>query len=460
MDCFFNPDGVAVIGATGDARKGGYHILNNIKGGYKGRIYPVNPKYESILGLPCYPDVSSIPQDFELVVFFIPARFLPSAIEECAKKNVKGIIIESAGFAEAGDEGKALQDECIALARERGIRLWGPNCMGLLDAHRRHVFSFMYSDEWKNLMNPGNVSVIVQSGLLSAVFLMMILERGGMNLCKVCSIGNKCDVNETELLEYLINDPDTDVIGLYIESIIEPRRFMELCRNTRKPVVVLKGGRSPSGASAAMSHTASLAGNHVITGNAFKQAGVIPVYDITELTDFLRGFSKTHASRNGGGTAIVSFSGGGGIVTADFLHDFDLPMARLSETTLDALKGVFPPWMEPANPVDVWPAVEKNGVEEVYKRAVDIIMRDEDVDSLILHLFSSRIDAEMMRHLSEMKEKFSKPVIAWVVGTGDRYHQLRNGLETLGIPVFEEMKRGVDFLAAVKGHFHKNGASA
>lgn len=459
MEFFFNPDGVAIIGATGNPQKGGYHILDNINSGYKGRIYPVNPKYESIQGLPCYPDVSSIPQDFDLAIFFIPARFLPAAIEECAKKNVKGIIIESAGFAETGDEGRALQNECIARARVHGIRLWGPNCMGFLDAHRRHVFSFMYSDEWKRLLNPGNVSVIVQSGMLSATFLMMVLERGGMNLCRVCSIGNKCDVNETELLEYLIDDPDTEVIGLYVESIVEPKRFMELCRKTHKPVVVLRGGRSPSGASAAMSHTASLAGNDVITGNAFKQAGVTPVYDVTELMDFLRGFSKTGASRNGGGTAIISFSGGGGIVTADFLHDFNLPVARLSDQTLHALKTVFPPWMEPANPVDVWPAVEKNGIEEVYRTAIKAVMQDENVDSLILQVFSSRMTAEMVKPLSEMKEAFSKPVIAWTVGTGEQYYQFRRGLEDLGIPVFEEMKRGVSFLAAVKEHYRKNGVS-
>jgi acyl-CoA synthetase (NDP forming) len=455
MDFFFNPNGIAVIGATDNPFKGGYHILNNILGGYKGKVYPVNPKYDSILGLPCYPDIESIPDDFDLAIYFIPASFLPAAIKQCGSKKVKGIIIESAGFAEVGKEGAKLQQECIRLARKHQIRLWGPNCMGLLDGHTKNVFSFMYSDDWKTLMTPGKASFVVQSGMLSAGFLLMILERGGMSISKMCSIGNKCDVNETELLEYLADDPHTDVIGLYLESIVEPRRFMEISRSTDKPIVVLKGGRSPSGAKAAMSHTASLAGNDTITNNALKQAGVITVHDFSEMTDFIRGFSMTKSSRNSGGTAIVSFSGGGGIVTTDFLHDFDLPLARLSDETLSAIKEVFPPWMEPANPVDVWPAVERNGTEAVYNAVADVIMHDENVDSLIIHLFSGSMDTEMLRPLAKMKDRLEKPVIAWLIGTGDRFRIIRKEVEEMDIPVFEEIGRGVSFLAAAKKHYHR-----
>ncbi|MBW2650073.1 MAG: CoA-binding protein [Deltaproteobacteria bacterium] len=455
MNFFFNPDGVAIIGASDNPLRGGYHILNNISGGYKGRIYPVNPKHDSILGMKCYPDISSILCDFDLAIYFIPAIFLPSIIEECAKKNVRGIIIESAGFAEVGEEGKKLQEECTALAGKHNIRLWGPNCMGLLDGHSRHVFSFMYSDLWKTLMVPGNVSMIVQSGMLSAIFLMTILEKGGMGVNKICSIGNKCDVNETDLLEYLIDDPLTGVIGLYAESIVDVRRFMKLCRSTTKPVVVLKGGRSPSGARAAVSHTASLAGNYTIMKHAFKQSGIIPAYDFNELMDILRGFSKTGHSKNNGGTAIISFSGGGGIVTADFLHDFDLPLASLSGETLKSIKEVFPAWMDPSNPVDIWPAVEKNGVETVYTKVVDAVMHDRGVDSLIVHAFSGICDSSVFRPLARLKEELGKPVIAWLVGVGEPYHAFKRDLEDMGIPVFEEMGRGVRFLHSVKQHYSK-----
>jgi acyl-CoA synthetase (NDP forming) len=452
MDFFFHPDGIAIIGATDNPLRGGYHILNNTMGGYRGRIYPVNPKYDSILGLPCYPDILSIPHDFDLAVYFIPARFLPATIEDCARKKVKGIIIESAGFAETGEAGRRLQEDCVKLARQYDIRLWGPNCMGILDGNSRHVYSFMYTDVWKTLMKPGNVSIIVQSGMLSATFLMMILEKGGMGISKLCSIGNKCDVHETELLEYLIHDSHTNVIGMYIESLSDARYCLELCRSTGKPVVILKGGRSPSGAEAAKSHTASMAGNDVIIGNAFQQARVIQVFDFHEMMDILRGFSMTQNCTSAGGTAIISFSGGGGIVAADFLHDYNLPLAQLSGDTLRAIKEVFPPWMEPANPVDLWPAAEKNGIDRVYTSVIDAVINDEGVDSLILHVFSGRMESHSLKQLAVLKNELSKPVVVWPVGSGERHRTFKKDVEEMGIPVFDEMERGIRFLAAVKKH--------
>jgi len=339
MDFFFKPKGIAIIGASDNKTKGGYYLLNNTLQSYTGEVYPVNPRYDTILGRPCYPDVSSIPSDFDLAIYFIPAGSLAATIEECSKKKVKGIIIESAGFAEVGDAGRRMQEECVSLARKHGIRLWGPNCMGLIDSRLRHVFSFMYTDVWKKLLQPGDVSMTVQSGMLSAGFLMMILERGGLAINKMCSIGNKCDVDETELLEYFINDPATSVIGLYAESIANPRKFMELACSTEKPVVLLKGGRSPGGAKAAMSHTASMASDHTIMRSAFRQSGIIEVTDVNELMDFLRGFSKTGSCRtfDNAGTAVVTFSGGGGIVTTDMLHDSGLHLAELSPETLQAV---------------------------------------------------------------------------------------------------------------------------
>lgn len=456
MDFFFHPDGIAVIGATDNPMRGGYHILNNTLVGYRGPVYPVNPKYDSILGLPCYSDITSIPDNFDLAVYFIPARFLPETIEECARKNVKGIIVESAGFAETGEAGKHLQQQCVDLARKYDIRLWGPNCMGLLDGHSRHVYSFMYTDAWKTLMQPGNVSIIVQSGMLSATFLLMILEKGGMGISKLCSIGNKCDVHETELLEYLIRDSHTDVIGMYIESLADARRFMTLCRSTAKPIVILKGGRSPSGAEAAMSHTASLAGNDIITHHAFRQAGIIPVSDFHEMMDLLRGFSMTHDSRNDGGTAIITFSGGGGIVAADFLHDMNLPLARLSPHTIESIRTVFPPWMNPSNPIDLWPAAEKNGIDRVYSTVIDAVIHDEGVDSIIIHAFSGRMDIGSLKKLGGLKNTLSKPVVIWPVGAGEQHHTFKKDVEALGIPVFEEMERGIRFLAAAKTHYKKN----
>jgi len=458
IDHFFHPKGVAVLGATDNPQRGGFHILRNALGGYTGRVYPVNPKYTKILGVPCYPDIASIPENFDLVIYFIPAKFLPETIKACATKKVKAIIIESAGFSETGDEGRRLQDESVKLARENGIRLWGPNCMGLLDGHSRNVFSFMYQDNWKTLMQPGNVSLIVQSGMLSAGFLMMMLERGGMGLSKVASIGNKCDVNETELLEYYINDDNTDVIGLYSESISDGRRFLELARSTHKPIVILKAGRSPMGAKAAMSHTASLSGESAVYSGAFKQAGIVQVYDTHELMDVIRGFSKTVMGNCTGGTAVITFSGGAGIITTDLLHDQGLPLAELSPETLREIKSVFPEWMDPTHPVDLWPAVEKNGLAKVYTAALEAVMKDPGVDSVIVEgLASTFTGPDHMADLAKLKDLYEKPVALWLIAPGGQEYmdKYRTVAENAGLPEFTEINRCVTFIKGVKDHYRK-----
>ncbi|HPV40239.1 MAG TPA: CoA-binding protein, partial [Spirochaetota bacterium] len=459
FEYFFQPGGVAIIGATDSQLKGGFHLLRNAKAGYQGAIYPVNPKYKEILGIPCYPDIASIPENFDMAVYFIPAKFLPDTIRACAARGARGIIIQSAGFSEVGPEGKKLQEESVALARELGIRLWGPNCMGYLDGHSRNVFSFMYSDKWTSLMKPGNVSLIVQSGMLSAGFLLMMMDRGGIGFSKVCSIGNKCDLNETELLEYLINDPNTGVIGCYLESIIDGRKFMELARATDKPVVVLKSGRSGSGAKAAMSHTASLSGSAAVYAGAFRQAGIIQVYDMHELMDMVRGFSKTDTYTPGGSTAVMTFSGGAGIVTADLLEDRGIRLADLSPETMAALKELFPPWMDPSHPVDLWPAVEQNGAARVYVGAAEALMKDPAVDSLVLETFAWEFGkTDFLATIGELKKQYGKPVAVWQVGRSPLNEQFRNAWEDAGLPVFEEISRCAAFLDAVKRHFVKKEA--
>jgi acyl-CoA synthetase (NDP forming) len=454
LDCFFHPKGIAIIGATDNALKGGFHILRNTLAGYSGPVYPVHPRLGEILSTKCYPNVDSIPENFELAIYFIPAKNLPSTIESCARKGVKGIIIESAGFSEVGEEGRRLQEESLAAARRHGIRLWGPNCMGLLDGHSRNVFSFMFTDRWKTLMEPGGVSLIVQSGMLSAGFLMMILERGGMGIAKVCSIGNKCDVHETELLEYLINDPDTKVIACYLESIVDGRKFLNLARSTDKPVVVLKAGRSAAGAKAAMSHTASLSGAETVYRGAFRQSGIVRVYDLHELMDFARGFSKIETFPPTGGTAVVTFSGGAGIVTADLLSDYGISLAELSGTTIDAMKEFFPPWMQPAHPLDLWPAVELNGLAPVYLKAAEALMKDDGVGSLLIETFAWELTPpDFLTEIGAMKKKYGKPVVLWITGGSAAMAKFSAAAEKADMPVFAEIGRCAAFLAGVKRHF-------
>lgn len=458
LDYFFHPDGVAVLGASENQRTGGFHILRNVLGGYTGRVYPVNPRYAELLGVKCYPDIQSIPDTFECLIYFIPARFILDTIKEAAKKGVRAIIIESAGFAEVGSQGQALQQEAVALANSLGIRLWGPNCMGYLDGHTRNVFSFMYTDKWKTLMKPGDVSLIVQSGMLSAGFLMSVLERDNIGISKVCSIGNKCDVNEIDLLDYFCGDSETGVVGCYLESIVDGKKFLQIVKNTQKPIVVLKSGRSEHGKKAAMSHTASLAGNTAVQAGAFKQAGVVQVIDLYELIDTVKAFSYIKNYRPDKGVALMTFSGGAGIVTTDLMADYSIPLANLSDDTLQAVQKLYPSWMGASHPLDLWPAVEQNGLDTVYTATVEALMSDTSVDSIIVECFASRYyDPAFFKDIGNMMRTHKKPVVLWLVGEKDVVDNYKMHAESSGIPVFGEIGRCIQIIQALRFHFSKRG---
>jgi acyl-CoA synthetase (NDP forming) len=453
MDFFFEPRGVAVIGATPNPLKGGNAILKNLQLGYRGGIYPVNPRYREIDGLPCYPSMGAVPGPVDLAIIFVPAPLVPAAVEGCAAKGVPGVMIESGGFAETGPEGAKLQRALAGIAAATGIRIWGPNCMGLVDVVHSRIFSFMDPQAQQRGFIPGAVSLVVQSGMLSAIFLIDLMSNATMGVSKVCSVGNKVDVNECDLLEYFIGDPDTRVIGLYLESFTDGRRFLEICRRSEKPIVVLKGGRSRKGAEAAMSHTASLAGNRRIVAGALAQAGVIEARDFKQMMDLCRSFALTKppAGRKDR-VAILTFSGGAGIVSTDFVEEQGLTIADLAESTRTALGELFPAWMPVSDPIDLWPAIECHigtGVD-VYSRALAAVLGDPGVDAVFLHIAIGNTRIGMnLSDLSLQIRASGKPVIVWQVGRRDEVFALQKEALSLGIPLFSELFRAAECLGAV-----------
>ena len=458
LDYFFNPKSVAIIGASSNENKGGYSILKNVMAGFRGKIYPVNKSYKEVLGIPCYPDVASIPGNVDLAIYFIPSKELPHTVNECAKKGVKGIIIESGGFNEAGEEGKKLQKRALENAAKAGIRLWGPNCMGYIDANKTYVFSFIHSAVWPDILRGGNVGLIVQSGMLSAGFLLHALQEGVMGVSKACSIGNKCDIDENDILEYMIKDTDTEVIACYLESLVDGRRFLNLAKKTNKPIIVLLGGRSVQGAKAAQSHTASLSGNYKIASAAFRQAGIIEVFDPAELTDMARAFSKKmpyhpHPEK---GAAILTFSGGAGTITTDLMDDCGLELAKLSDKTLHSIAELFPPWNKPDHPLDLWIAIEQHGFEKVFRRSLNAVFNDPAVDSIIFHTYATPfIGKEFFEELAALIKKHEKPAVLWIEGRKDFAELLRGMAENAGLPAYREMGRCVTVLKGLKQHFTK-----
>ncbi len=454
MDFFFEPKGIAVVGATPEPYHGGRYLVVNLTLGYKGPIYPVNPKYHEVLGLRCYRSVSDIEGPLDLALIFIPAQAVPHVLEECISKGVRGAMVQSSGFAEVGPQGKALQNHCLDIARKGQLRIWGPNCMGLIDTSKGYVFSFIITEAWKEVMNPGHVSLIVQSGFLSAGLISTIMSNKTLGFAKVCSIGNKSDVEETELLEYLLKDTETKVIALYLESFIDGRRFFELATSSDKPIVVLKGGKSSLSAEASASHTASLAGNYDLIQGVLRQAGVHQADDFFEMVDIARTLEKDfclqHPLHGKPRMAILSYSGASGIVTADHMEKYGLTLARLSPQTQKRLEELSPDWMPVKNPVDYFPAMEKHGPTLAYKHAMEVLHDDPEVDGIIVHLFAGFGTRSLnMRELLSNIQRPCKPILFWLIGPEKGREPTRLALEEEGWPTFYEIHRTVKVMASL-----------
>ena len=453
MDFFFKPRGIALIGASANPKKGGFSILTNLMKGFKGAIYPVNPRYKEIEGLTCYRSVLEVPDPLDLAIVFVPAEATLSAVQDCAQRLIPGVMIQSAGFAESGNRrGQRHQHDLKQIRQKTGMRLWGPNCMGLVDAVHGRVFSFVAPSIWDEGLVAGKVSLIVQSGMLAAGFLIDLMTHGTMGISKACSIGNKVDVDECDILQYLIDDPDTGAICLYLESIQDGRRFLEICRRSSKPIVALKGGKSAKGAEAAMSHTASIAGNRSVVRSALKQVGVVEADDFMELMDLGRSLSMYPevSSRSNGRIAVLTFSGAAGIVSSDFIERKGLMLADLSDSTKDDLKTIFPEWMPVSNPVDLWPAIERNGPEVTWERAFRAVCSDPNVDTIFFHKFTGGFsESSDIATLVKIARETHKPVFGWLLGKRKEALEFLVQANDLGVPMFREIKRAVKCMAAV-----------
>ncbi len=453
MEFFFKPRGIALVGASANPNKGGNSILTNLVRGFKGAIHPVNPRYDEVAGLTCYPSVLKVPDPVDLAIVFVGAEMTLEAVQQCARRGVRGVMIQSAGFAESGPRGRQLQAELQAICRDTGMRLWGPNCMGLVDGVNGLVFSFVAPSIWDEGLVPGRVSLVVQSGMLAAGFLIDIMTHGTMGISKACSIGNKVDVDECDLLQYLLEDPDTGCVGMYLESIADGRRFIEICRRSQKPIVVLKGGQSKKGAAAALSHTASIAGNRAVVRGALAQAGVIEARGFMQLIDLSRAlaiYPQFKEQIRPARIAVLTFSGAAGIVSSDFIERHGLELADLGDDAKKDLQEIFPPWMPASNPVDLWPAIERSGADVAWGRAFEAVFADPGVDAVFFHFFvggfSGSYDLSLIARIARSADK---PVFGWLLGKRSEAHHFMVQAGETGIPVFREIPRAVECMAAV-----------
>lgn len=346
LSAFFTPSSIAVIGASESAGKLGHEILKNlVEGGFPGALYPINPKSERILGLNCFRNVKDIPDRIDLAVLIIPARLVPQAIQDCGEKGVRGAVIISGGFSEAGPEGEALQKQVASIAAGCGVRIIGPNCQGVNNPYHPLCAS------WPLLTRKGGVAVISQSGTVGAAMMdWFSVEELGVS--SFVSLGNRADVDEVDLIEYFENDPNTRVIAVYLEGTKDAVRLRKVLESIKKPLVVLKSGRTPGGRVAAESHTKSLAGSDAIYSSLFARYGVCRAETIEEFYDFAKGFAYL-TPPEGNRILFITTSGGAAILATDAAEQEGLHVAPLPEELASQLENIIPPHAIRANPLDL-----------------------------------------------------------------------------------------------------------
>lgn len=440
MKFFFEPQSVAVVGASRDPRKDGNIILQNVMNSFRGKIFPVNPSGGEICGLRAYPSLVDIPDEVDLVIIIVPAKIVPGVMEDCAKKHVKGVIIEGMGFAEVGAEGKKLQDMVVEIATTNGIRVIGPNCTGIVS--KDLVTSFFKIRD----VPDGNVVMIGQSGLLAAGMASDIVTNKTLNIRKFCSIGNKCDIDENDLLEFFKEDDGTSVISMYLESFHNGRRFMEIAKQVtpKKPVIVLYGGRTEAGARAAKSHTGSIASNAKVVDAALEQTMCVKADDFNELVEFARVFS-TQPVPKGNRVAVVTAAGSVGVVLSDLCEEYGLEMVPLGKQAIDKLKGIFPEWLQPTNPIDLWFTIERLGYTRAISESIDAALSDPEIDCLVLVIAGFEYVLELLdkRIIQQIASKHGKPVVVCMLVGDKKYKDVVQ--ERLGkeVPVFTSLAGGV-----------------
>ncbi|MHB9128971.1 MAG: acetate--CoA ligase alpha subunit [Candidatus Humimicrobiaceae bacterium] len=378
LEKFFCPESVAIIGAGREEGKVGHTILEGVMNSkFKGRIYPVNPKAEEIHGLKCLKSIFDAPEDIDLAIIVIPGKYVLVAINECAKKNVKAAIVISAGFKETGPIGAELEKELLEKARQYNMRILGPNCLGM--SNTTCPVNASFSPE---MPDDGVIAFISQSGALGTAVLDWA-KLGKIGISKFVSLGNKVDISETDIFEYLEDDDSCKVITAYIEGISEGQRFIDVSKKVtkKKPIVVVKAGNTSAGAKAVSSHTGSLSGSAKAYEAAFKQAGIIRARTIRNLLDYSTSLAYQPLPK-GRNLVIITNAGGPGIMATDVCEENNITMPALEKETIDKLKEFLPEAANFNNPVDVL----GDALADRYKKALEIIIKDKNVDAIIILL--------------------------------------------------------------------------
>ncbi|MFQ5812399.1 MAG: acetate--CoA ligase family protein [Anaerolineae bacterium] len=446
LDALFNPKAVAVIGAsTKELHIGNRVVKNLVDFGFKGPVYPINPKADELWGLKAYDSILDVPTDVDVVHIVIPAKYVPQAIEDCGKKkNVKFVILNGGGFAEVGPEGAAIERDCLARAKEHGIRIFGPNCQGIINTHPdvRAYCNFTFTRP-----EPGFISIVALSGGVAEVIHQAFSEMG-VGTRMYASNGNACDVTIPEIIRYYGDDEGTRVIVLYVEGLRDPRAFMEAVEEVaaKKPILAMKAGRTEEGAKAAASHTGGLAKKDISTDLIFEKAGVLNFRDEGELCQAAVAFASQSIPR-GNRVGMITNTGGPAVISTDVLVNAGLEIPPLSEKAEKLLKEKLLPEATIGNPVDV---LATAGAEH-FRAAVDVMMDEDQVDSVYINFVTPFfVDTESIaREIVEVNKQKRKPIICNLMTDKRQWTETVKILKDGGVPCYSFPGTAARALAAL-----------
>lgn len=447
LDPIFKPNSIAVIGASRNRGTIGAEIFHNlISNHFQGSVFPVNPNTQSVQGVFCYSSVSQIPISVDLAIIVVPAKHVLKIAKECADVGVKALVVISAGFRETGQEGQVRERELVDLCRSHNIRLVGPNCLGVLSANPRVSMDATFAPTFPPA---GNVAFSSQSGAMGLAILDYAKQLG-IGISNFVSVGNKADVSGNDLIEYWRDDPDTDVILLYLESFGNPKKFLNLAREVclEKPIVAVKSGRSQAGSLAASSHTGALATPDAAVDALFRQSGVIRVNSVEELFDMSMILANQPLPA-GKGVAILTNAGGPAIMAADACEKWGLSTPELSKDTQEKLREFLPKEASFRNPVDMIASAS----QETFSKAIPILLDDPSVDSLFIIYVPPIVTKpkEIAQAIVDASKKTSKTIVACFMGI----HGVPQGLRSLqkgNIPSYTFPEAAVASLARAYEH--------
>jgi len=451
LDSLLNPRSIAVIGASASPASSGYSlVVNLLKSGFRGQIYPVNPRSAEVLGMRTYPGVADIPRGVDLAIIAVRTPLVLEVLRQCGDNGVKVALIVSDGFADGGEEGRRLQEMAVRIARSYGIRVLGPNTQGFFNAENNLLVLTGSAIPPENIKRDA-VSIVAQTGLFLGGWMVRGMTPEGTGMGKSIDLGNMCDIDHMDVLAYLAADPLTKVIVIHMDRLDRGKEFMELAGQItrRKPVIVVKPGKSPAARHAIMSHTGSLAGDDTVFEAMCRQAGIARANDFDEVEDLVRTFLYL-PPLDGKQIGIINFSGTAGIIAADACAEFGLEVAELSRETIEKIGATLPPWASVGNPVDFMQSFEVD-MRKVLNTAVETLLADPGVDGIaliVVTMSTPPIDA----YLNIIKEVAaggpSKPVCVWALGDEGSTREILP-LARQGLVHYPSIRRAVKALATL-----------